>query len=117
MVVPVAKGKGKKRDAEAASSSKEMERLIKDFGIEYAVSGRAQCAACFIKIPKDEIRIKKTAYDTEVGMKFGGQAIWHHLECFAQIRSELGWFETAEKLPGYKQLSKDDRAKVLKHIP
>lgn len=47
--------------------------LIKDFGIEYAKSGRAACAGCHLKISKDEVRIKKMLYDTEVGMKFGGQ--------------------------------------------
>lgn len=109
--MPEPKGKGKKRAA--ASSSK----ALKDFGVEYAKSGRAACPACFLKISKDEIRIKKTVYDTEVGMKFGGQALWHHVECFAQLRSDLGWFESGEALPGFKSLSKDDRAQVKKHIP
>lgn len=91
--------------------------LIKDFGIEYAKTGRAACAGCHLKIPKDEVRIKKVLYDTEVGMKFGGQAIWHHVECFAQLRSELGWFESADKLPGYDTLSTDDKEIAVKHIP
>lgn len=91
--------------------------LIKDFGVEYAKSGRSTCAGCHIKISKDEVRIKKVAHDTEVGMKFGGQPIWHHVECFAQLRSELGWFESADKLPGFKALSKDDKESAKKHIP
>lgn len=70
-----------------------------------------------MKISKDEVRIKKVVHDTEIGMKFGGQAIWHHVECFAQLRSELGWFETAEKLPGFKSLSKDEQQEARKHIP
>lgn len=115
IVVPVAKGKGKKRGAD--SDAKAMAMLMKDFGIEYAVSGRAGCAGCHQKIPKDEVRIKKVVHDTEVGMKYGGQAVWHHTECFAQLRSELGWFESAEKLPGFKQLSADDKQTVKKHIP
>lgn len=115
IVVPVAKDKGKKRGAD--SDAKAMAMLMKDFGIEYAVSGRAGCAGCHQKIPKDEVRIKKVVHDTEVGMKYGGQAVWHHTECFAQLRSELGWFESAEKLPGFKQLSADDKQTVKKHIP
>lgn len=91
--------------------------LINDFGIENAKSGRATCAGCHLKISKDEVRIKKTLHDTEVGMKFGGQAIWHHVECFAQLRSELGWFESAEKLPGFKSLSKDEQQAAKKHVP
>lgn len=116
-VIPLSKkGKGKKRSADV-STSKEMAMLIKDFGIEYAKSGRASCAGCHQKIPKDEVRIKKMAHDTEIGMKFGGQAIWHHVECFAQLRTELKWFETAEKLPGFQDLSKEDKENTKKHIP
>lgn len=115
IVVPAPKGKGKKRGADAESKAAAL--LLKDFGIEYAVSGRAGCAGCHQKIAKDEVRIKKVAHDTEVGMKYGGQAVWHHVECFAQLRSELGWFESAEKLPGYKQLKADDKQTVKKHIP
>lgn len=114
---PKGRGKGKKRAGENSSASSLSAALLKDFGIEYAKSGRAACAGCEQKIPKDEVRIKKTLYDTEVGMKFGGQAIWHHVECFAQLRSEVGWFETGEFLPGYKSLSKDDQAIVKKHLP
>lgn len=116
---PKGKGsKGKKRGAESTASDKGLSAaLLNDFGVEYAKSGRATCAACFIKISKDEIRIKKTAYDTEVGMKFGGQAIWHHVECFAQLRTELGWLESAEFLPGLKVLNKDDQEVVKQHIP
>lgn len=108
------KGKGKKRGAESAGTSNQ---LVNDFGIEYAKSGRAKCAGCHQTIPKDEIRIKKTLYDTEVGMKFGGQAIWHHVDCFAKLRSELGWFASADMLPGYKSLAKEDKESVKVNLP
>lgn len=72
---------------------------------------------CFHSIVTDEVRIKKVSHDTEIGMKFGGQAIWHHVECFAQLRSELGWFESADKLPDFKTLTKDDQQSAKKHIP
>ncbi|XP_055309208.1 poly [ADP-ribose] polymerase [Sitodiplosis mosellana] len=110
------KEKGKKRSVDPGTS-KGMAMLINDFGIEYAKSGRASCAGCHQKIPKDEVRIKKVAHDTEIGLKFGGQALWHHVECFAQLRTALGWFESAEILPGFKSLSKDDKANAKKHIP
>lgn len=116
-VVPeTKKGKGKKRTADAGTS-KKMALLVKDFGVEYAVSGRAGCAGCHLKISKDEVRIKKVAHDTEVGMRFGGQAVWYHVECFAQLRTELGWFESADKLPGFNTLSKEDQQIAKKHIP
>lgn len=117
-VVPEAKvkGKGKKRAADEGTSKATL-ALINDFSIEYALSGRSTCPACIQKIPKDEIRIKKVAHDTEIGMKYGGQAISYHVDCFAQLRTELGWLASAELLPGFKQLSKDDKGTVLKALP
>ncbi|XP_058116088.1 poly [ADP-ribose] polymerase [Anopheles ziemanni] len=112
-VVPAAggsKGKGKKRSAGEALS-------LKDFGVEYAPSGRAMCRGCEIKILKDEVRIKKVSYDTEVGMKYGGQPLWHHAECFANLRSDLGYFEKAEVLPGYRSMKPEDQTKLKQLLP
>ncbi|KAJ8919846.1 hypothetical protein NQ315_006375 [Exocentrus adspersus] len=106
--------KGKKRGAGDAALKKA---ALKDFKIEYAKSGRAICRGCEQKILKDEIRISKKDFDTEVGMKYGGQDMWHHVTCFAQIRAELGYFESADKLPGFKTLNKEDQAQVKKEIP
>ena len=64
-----------------------------------------------------DIRVKKVDYTTEVGMKFGGQALWHHIECFAKLRTELGWLSGGDQLPGFKSLKKEDAAKVLTEIP
>ncbi|EDV98556.1 poly [ADP-ribose] polymerase [Drosophila grimshawi] len=101
----------------AGKRSKAEQQAIKDFGIEYSKSGRAACRGCELKINKDEVRVCKTLFDTEVGMKYGGQKVWHHLECFAKMRSDLGWFDTGETLPGYKGLKADDKAEVLKLLP
>uniref|UniRef100_A0AAG5CYC8 Poly [ADP-ribose] polymerase n=2 Tax=Anopheles atroparvus TaxID=41427 RepID=A0AAG5CYC8_ANOAO len=112
-VAPVtggSKGKGKKRPAGEALA-------LKDFGVEYAASGRAICRGCEIKIMKDEVRIKKVSYDTEVGMKYGGQALWHHAECFAKLRSELGYFEKAEVLPGFSMMKPEDQTKLKALLP
>lgn len=112
-VVPAAttgKGKGKKR-----SAAENM--ALKDFGVEYAASARAMCRGCEIKIMKDEVRIKKIDYTTEVGMKYGGQPLWHHAECFAKLRSELGYFEKGEALPGFRYLKKEDQETVKKLLP
>jgi poly [ADP-ribose] polymerase 1 len=105
------KSKGKKRPA-------SIKIVLNDFGVEYSVSGRAECVGCRSKIVKDIVRVKKTVYHTEVGMKFGGQPFWHHLECFAQIRSdEYGFYLSGEKLPGFKSLSEDDQDIVRKALP
>ena len=51
-------------------------------------------------------------------MKFGnGQATYYHLECFAKLRAECGYFEKGESLPGYRKLGKDDQAKVKELLP
>lgn len=57
--------KGKKRAAEAEAPASNV--ALMDFGIEYSVSSRAECVGCQNKIVKDDIRIKKIVYDTEVG--------------------------------------------------
>lgn len=75
--------KGKKRPAN--DDVKMTDAATKDFGVEYASSSRAECRGCEIKISKGEVRIKKVVYDTEIGIKFDGQALWHHVECFAKV--------------------------------
>lgn len=84
MVAPAASGKGKGKGKGKKRSAEET-MALKDFAVEYASSGRATCRGCEIKILKDEVRIKKVDYTTEVGMKYGGQAMWHHAECFAKV--------------------------------
>lgn len=102
--------KGNKRSAGEGNA-------IKDFGIEYAKSSRAACRGCEQKILKDQVRIRKTVYTTEVGMKYGGQPLWHHVECFAQLRGELGWLSKGDCIPGFKSLKKDDQTVILKLLP
>jgi predicted DNA-binding WGR domain protein len=112
--VPDKKGKGKKRDAAAIAAKKS---ALKDFKIEYSKSGRATCRGCEQKILKEEVRISKKDFETEVGRKYGGQDMWHHLSCFAKLRNELGYFESADQLPGFKTLNKEDQAQAKKELP
>lgn len=65
---------------------------------------------------KDDIRVKKTVYDTEVGIKFGGQALWHHLECFVQVRGDYGFYVGGEELQGFRELSPEDKKIVKKSL-
>ncbi|XP_061389126.1 poly [ADP-ribose] polymerase [Musca vetustissima] len=111
VVVSVGSSKGGTKRTKTENSA------LKDFGLEYAKSGRAACRGCEQKILKDQIRIRKTVYDTEVGMKYGGQPLWHHVECFAQLRGELGWFVAGENLPGFNSLSAEDKEIVKKALP
>ncbi|XP_072383200.1 poly [ADP-ribose] polymerase-like [Diabrotica undecimpunctata] len=105
---------GKKRGAGIAIKQKQ--KALKDFKIEYAKSGRAMCRGCLHKILKNEIRISKKNYDTEVGKKFDGQDMWHHVTCFVALREDLGYFEAADKLPGFKVLKPEDQDLVLKEL-
>ncbi|CAH2012006.1 unnamed protein product [Acanthoscelides obtectus] len=75
------------------------------------------CRGCEQKVLKEEIRISKKDYETDVGAKYGGQDMWHHVQCFAQLRADLGFFESADKLPGFKGLSPKDQVEVKKQIP
>ncbi|XP_057662049.1 poly [ADP-ribose] polymerase [Diorhabda carinulata] len=113
IIIPDKKGKKRGNDGGASTLKKE---AMKDFRIEYAKSGRAGCRGCEQKILKDELRISKKDFETEVGRKYGGQDMWHHVSCFAQLRSDLGYFESGDKLPGFKGLSKDDQENVKKQI-
>lgn len=45
-------------------------------------------------------------------MRFGGQAIWHHLACFTSIRGDYGFYLGGEQLPGFSSLSPADKKEV-----
>ncbi|KRT82026.1 hypothetical protein AMK59_5757, partial [Oryctes borbonicus] len=90
---------------------------LQDYKVEYSKSGRASCRGCEQKILKDQIRISKKDFETEVGRRYGGQDLWHHLTCFAKLRSELGYFAGGDALPGFKSLKKDDQQEVKKQLP
>lgn len=118
IVIKPAKKGGKRTAAEASEATVQMtSQAAKDYGIEYAKSGRAECRGCEQKIVKDEVRVKKVSFDSEVGMKYGGQPLWHHLDCFAKLRTELGWFSDATQLPGFNVLKVDDQAKAKAALP
>ncbi|XP_043064419.1 poly [ADP-ribose] polymerase isoform X3 [Drosophila ficusphila] len=103
--------------AKTGKRSKAHKAAVKDFGIEYAKSSRSKCRGCEQTITKDQLRLRKTVYDTEIGMKYGGQPLWHHLDCFAQLRSELGWYDSGENMPGYAILSCEDQKDVKGQLP
>ncbi|CAH1168782.1 unnamed protein product [Phyllotreta striolata] len=111
-IVPDKKGKKRAND----SSVKLKKEALKDFRIEYAKSGRAMCRGCEQKILKDEVRISKKDFDTDIGKKYGGQDMWHHVACFAQVRSDLAFYESGTKLPGYDTLKKPDQDEVKKLV-
>lgn len=83
---PVEKGAKKRRKNDNTGAVVKMSaKALRDFGVEYSKSNRALCCGCRQKIMKNLVRVKKVIYDTEVGMSFGGQPLWHHLDCFAKV--------------------------------
>lgn len=64
-----------------------------------------------------ELRVAKKDYESEDARKYGGIDLWHHLECFAQVRQELEFWESGSQLPGFKSLLKEDQAKVEETLP
>lgn len=64
-----------------------------------------------------QVRVSKKDYESDEAKRFGGFDAWHHLTCFAKLRAELGYFESADKLPGYKQLKKEDQQEAKQQIP
>ncbi|KAJ6648922.1 Poly [ADP-ribose] polymerase, partial [Pseudolycoriella hygida] len=109
----------KKRTKGMPSSVKEVKmsaKALRDFGVEYSKSARAHCCGCRQKIAKSIVRVKKVVYTTEVGINYGGQALWHHLECFAKLMVELGWYGGGDQLPGFKNLTEEDKQLVLTTI-
>jgi hypothetical protein len=106
--------KGKKRNA---ASNAEKKSSLNDFKIEYSKSNNSECRGCKYKILKNEVRICKNVYETEVGRKYGGENMFYHLFCFAQLRSELCYFKSAEHLPGFNSLKEDDQLEAKKNLP
>lgn len=109
-------------DAPATSGAKKsrkrpVAKSYTDFSMEYAKSNRSICIGCEAPILKGAIRISKMDYDSEMGQKLDGVARWHHLDCFVTLRSSLEFFDSADALPGFKSLTKEDQKSVKSKIP
>lgn len=91
-----------------------------DFSIECVKMQRDHCVGCEQKFVLSQIRIMHVVYCTDLTVEnfsFGGKANWYHLQCFARLRSQIGWLQSGEMLPGFKRLSEQDKEMVKKQIP
>lgn len=96
------------------ANDEESKVVLDDYLIEYSVSSRAECVGCRNKIMKGLIRVSKNMFFTEIGMRFGGQKFQHHLECFAGMcGDEYGFYLSADKIPGFKNLEAKDQKKAM----
>lgn len=85
--------------------------------MECAKSSRSTCKGCEEKIIKGETRISKKDYESEEARRFGGLDRWHHMECFAKLRSDLGYYGGGDELPGATELSKEELASLKAALP
>ncbi|CAG0896409.1 unnamed protein product [Cyprideis torosa] len=115
---PPAKGKRGKKGAAAvdAAATTPSGTLLKDFSVEYAKSNKSVCGTCEANIVKDTVRVGKMDYASDASKRFGPHMRWHHLDCFKAKQAELEFFESGEKLVGFKTLEKEDREKIRKEI-
>jgi len=88
-----------------------------DFRVEYAKSSRSTCIGCQEKIIKGETRISKKDYESEEARRFGGLDRWHHVECFAKLRADVGYYGKGDELPGASELSKEDQQNLKTLLP
>lgn len=103
-------------DAQSAAVIQMTAASIEDFRVTYSTTDDATCRGCHDKIVRGNICVKKVVYDTEVALKFGGQLLWFHMECFEKLRIELGWFLDGHRLPGLYDLFQEDRDKIINRI-
>lgn len=76
-------GAGSKRKAEESGP-------LSDYGVEYSLSGRAQCVGCRNKIMKDELRVKKIVYHTDIGKNLKFQSdLRFNLLIISHFRHEI----------------------------
>lgn len=101
--------KKSKKVKKSEASSNPVDSDLKEFSVEYAKSSRSSCQACSEKIQKNEVRISKMIHDDETAHRWGAHPGWYHVDCFVEKRSEIGYTEAADKLPGFSILSNEDK--------
>ena len=121
---------GKKGGKGAAAGGQVVDgTLLGDFRTEYAKSGAAKCRreGCEEKIKKvsvavglwlrislksvsqGAVRICKKDYDDDRAKQYGPLDRWYMVDCFVETRDQMMFFCSADKLPGFNTLSKDDQ--------
>ncbi|KAF7995152.1 hypothetical protein HCN44_004624 [Aphidius gifuensis] len=91
--------------------------VYRDYSIGYAKTDRSTCKGCEAPILKDDIRISKKDYDSEMGQKLNGVEAWHHVDCFVELRKSFDFYDSGDVLPGFKTLNKDDKKTIKTKLP
>lgn len=90
---------------------------IVTFGIEYSTANDQRCVACNENISRNEIRIKKIVYDSDIAVQFGKEIRWHHLHCFIEKRDSCGFVVGGYQLPGFQSLQTEHQKIVREALP
>ncbi|XP_059476865.1 poly [ADP-ribose] polymerase-like [Neocloeon triangulifer] len=72
----------------------------------------AKCRECGKEINGGEVRIAKLDYSRHYTLK-----LWHHINCFAENREELGFLESAIEIPGFWSLEREGREELMSALP
>ncbi len=66
------------------------------FSVQYAKSNRSTCHGCDTTIDKDTLRLSRKNYTSKRARRYGPTDEWYHVDCFNQLKKDLGFFGTAE---------------------
>ncbi|CAF0966371.1 unnamed protein product [Rotaria sordida] len=80
------------------------------FSVQYAKSKRSTCHGCEASIDKDTIRLSRKNYTSRRARHYGPFDEWYHVDCFHQMKKDLGFFGTAESFFGFSDLNDEDQA-------
>lgn len=112
-----------------ASQSSKLEKIKKateeppnpnsltNFEIEYSNLNEDRCAVCVEPILRNELRIKKIVYDTDVALQFGKEILWNHYYCFVQQRDVYDFLWSGDQLPGYSELQPAHKEFIKEALP
>lgn len=90
---------------------------ITNYGIEYSTSNDDACHVCSEPICRNELRIKKIVFDTDIGVQFGKEILWNHLHCFIFNRDMYAFKFSGEILPGFEGLQPAHKEIIKEALP
>lgn len=103
-------------DQNAIASNKTK---VNDFSVSITRTKEDACIDCGTKFKWNELKImhlvsKDVNQNDETAT---GHANWYHVACFVLKRSEIGWLQCGDRLPGFKRLLAVNRDIIRTEIP
>lgn len=72
------------------------------------------CSGCKRTFRRDKLRVLKIVHDVNANEDMGQ---CYHLQCFARLRYEVGFFDSGEMLLGFHRLKDEDKERVKQILP